>query len=159
MKPFKSIVLIAALFLFTSLTVRATTKVPQPTPEVVVANLYKQHKKASPFFQTRSRAILDKYFDKQLADLLWKDANTKREDVGPLNGDPLYNAQDMEIKKFVIGKAAITGKAAKLKVSFVNFDRNEEILFDLVSTPAGWRVSNLTYADGTTLIGILKQDS
>ena len=159
MKTLKSLVIIVAVVLSAALTIRATTKVPRPTPETVVANLYKQHQKASPFFQTRSRSILDKYFDKQLADLLWKDASTKREDVGPLNGDPLYNAQDMEIKNFVIGQATISGKTAKLKVSFVNFDRNEEIFFDLVSTPVGWKVSNLTYLDGTTLVGILKQDS
>src|SRR5205823_1055851 len=30
--------------------------------------------KHSPFFQTRSRALLYKYFEKHLADMIWKDA-------------------------------------------------------------------------------------
>ena len=132
-------------------------KVARPSPEAVVAELYKQHNKATPLFQTRSRALLDKFFDKQLADLLWKDANTSRDEPGPLNGDPLYNAQDMDIKDFKIGKAVISHGTAQVKVSFTNFDRKEEIRFDLNLGKSGWRVSNLTYLDGTTLVGILKQ--
>jgi len=105
--------------------------VATPSPEAVVAELYKQHNKATPLFQTRSRALLDKFFDKQLADLLWKDANTSRDEVGPLNGDPLYNAQDMDIKDFTIGKGVLSNGSAHVKVSFTNFDRKEEIRFDL----------------------------
>lgn len=161
MKIIASSVLLAAFCLVTLLAIQnqAASKIPRPSPETVVANLYKQHNKATPFFQTRSRALLDKYFDKQLADLLWKDANTNRDEVGPLDGDPLYNAQDTQIKNFVVGKGVIKNKTAQVKVSFINFDRKEEIVFDLVSTTAGWKVANLTYGDGSTLVGILKQDS
>lgn len=140
-----------------SANAQSKPKVAKPSPEAVVAELYKQHSKATPLFQTRSRALLDKFFDKQLADLLWKDANTTREEVGPLNGDPLYNAQDMDIKEFKIGKAVISNGTAQVKVSFTNFDRKEEIRFDLSSSKTGWKVSNLTYLDGTTLVGILRQ--
>ena len=102
---------------------------------------------------------MDKFFDKQLADLLWQDANTPRDEVGPLNGDPLFNAQDMDIKNFAIGKAIISNGKAQVKVSFTNFDRKEEIRFDLSLSKSGWKVSDLTYLDGTTLTGILKQDT
>src|SRR5882724_2841248 len=68
------------------------------SPEALVADLYKQHKKRSPFFQRRSRALLDKYFSRTLADLLWQDARSSGGEVGALDGDPLFNAQDMEIK-------------------------------------------------------------
>lgn len=160
MKTVKAIVMAAVLCLGASLPAAAqkSSKATAPSPEALVANLYRQHKKATPFFQTRSRALLDKYFDKQLADLLWKDANTSRNEVGALDGDPLYNAQDMEIKNFMIGKAAIKNGTAQVKVSFTNFDKKEQILFDLVSGKTGWKVSNLTYGDGTTLLGILKSD-
>ena len=152
--------MILVVCMVASLPIKAQggSKTSKASPETVVANLYKQHNKATPLFQTRSRALLDKYFDKPLADLLWKDASTSRDEVGALNGDPLYNAQDMEIKNFSIGKATINNETAQVKVSFVNFDRKEEIVFDLVSGKNGWKVSNLTYGDGTTLVGILKQD-
>jgi hypothetical protein len=153
--------MVSAVCLIATLSAQAQTKTKatKPTPEAVVAQLYKQHKKATPLFQTRSRALLDKFFDKQLADLLWKDANTSRSEVGPLNGDPLYNAQDMEIKNFTIGKAVINNGTAQVTVSFTNFDRKEEIRFDLAASKTGWKVSDITYQDGTTLTGILKADS
>ena len=152
--------MIVVVCMVASLSMKAQggSKTSKASPETVVANLYKQHKKATPLFQTRSRALLDKYFDKQLADLLWKDATTTKEEVGALNGDPLFNAQDMEIKNFLIGKATVNNGTAQVRVSFTNFDRKEEIVFDLVSGKTGWKVSNLTYSDGTTLVGILKQD-
>jgi hypothetical protein len=157
----KSTALVVLVFLLPALciTAHAKSKARRPTPEAVVAALYKQHNKATPLFQTRSRALLDKYFDKSLADLLWKDATTARDEVGALNGDPLYNAQDMQIKEFVIGKSVIKNDTAQVKVSFRNFDRNEEVQFDLVRRASGWKVADLTYKDGTTLLGILKTDS
>ena len=39
------------------------------SPEQVVADLYRQHKKKSPFFQNKSRLLVDRYFEKTLADL------------------------------------------------------------------------------------------
>ena len=55
----------------------------------------------------------------------------------------MYNAQDMEIKDFKIGKAVISNGTAQVKVSFTNFDRKEEIRFDLGLSKTGWKVSNL----------------
>jgi Protein of unknown function (DUF3828) len=157
-KP-RSLIIVITLCLFVTWPMTtAATPVAILSPEAVVAALYKQHKKASPFFQHRSRALLDKYFDKPLANLLWKDATTVRDEVGALDGDPLYNAQDMEIKNFAIGKAVVNAGSAEVKVTFQNFDRNEVITFDLVMRKPGWKIADIKYADGTTLAGILKQN-
>ena len=46
-------------------------KLPAQTvaPDTIVKDLYKQHDaQKSPFFQTKNRALVDKYFDKNLAD-------------------------------------------------------------------------------------------
>src|SRR6188768_3554754 len=100
--------------------------------EALVADLYKQHDaKKSPFFQTKNRALVDKYFTKTLADLIWKDANESSGEVGAIDGDPLYNAQDMEIKNFAIGKAEVKGEAANVPVTFLNFDRKQNLNFAL----------------------------
>ena len=72
------------------------------SPNALVADLYRVHnQKHSPFFQTRSRALLYKYFEKGLADMIWKDAVHSKGEVGAIDGDPLYNAQDMDIKKLL----------------------------------------------------------
>ena len=57
----------------------------QMLPEQLVSNLYRQHKRQSPFFQTKKRALLDRYFEKQLADLIWKDALSARGEVGAMD--------------------------------------------------------------------------
>src|SRR5258708_16434957 len=92
--------------------------VTQTSPDILVANLYKQHKRRSPFFQTRSRTLLDLYFEKSLGDLIWKDAVRSKGEVGLLDGDPLYNAQDMEIKHFAVHKPVFPHGTAALTASF-----------------------------------------
>jgi len=81
---------------------RTFNEVPSSTPEALVAPFPDTRQKRSPFFQTRSRALLTLYFTRELADLIWKDAVTSKGEVGALDGDPLYDAQDFEIKKFLI---------------------------------------------------------
>jgi len=71
------------------------TSARKMSPEQLVSDLYRQHKQRSPFFQTRSRALLDKYFTRELAGLIWQDARSSGDEVGALDGDPLFNAQDM----------------------------------------------------------------
>ena len=126
------------------------------SPDALVADLYRQHnRKRSPFFQTRSRALVNKYFNQSLADLIWKDARTKKEEVGALDGDPLYDAQDMQIKNFAVGKASIEEGIAQVPVSFDNFDKKVQINFLLIKTPAGWRISDIRYPGGYTLRSLL----
>lgn len=122
-----------------------------------MSDLYRQHaKKRGPFFQLHNRALLTKYFTKNLADLIWKDRVSSKGEVGALDGDPLYNAQDMEIKNFKISEPQFMNEVARVPVSFSNFGKDQQITFVLVSRPAGWKIDNIEYQDGTTLLGILK---
>src|SRR5437867_8570740 len=98
-------ILIVMIVATVSPSLRSQSSNRRMSPNELVADLYKQHeRKHSPFFQTRSRAALYKYFEKSLADMIWKDAVTSKKEVGVIDGDPLYDAQDMEIKKFAIVK-------------------------------------------------------
>jgi hypothetical protein len=127
----------------------------QMSPEQLVADLYRQHKTRSPFFQHQNRSLLDRYFDKDLADLIWNIPDLPGE-VGPLDGDPLYNAQDMEIRNFVIHKPVVKNGMATVLVNFTNFGKKQEVKFLLASRQSGWKITNIKYDDGTDLIGILK---
>lgn len=127
------------------------------SPTALVTDLYKAHnQKRSPFFQTRSRARLDKYFEKSLADMIWKDAKTSKGEVGALDGDPLYDAQDMEIKKFVINQATYEDGKAKVNVTFENLGQKKSFVFVLVNGRTGWRIQNIDYGEGRSLRGYLK---
>ena len=163
MKSVKPILFIAAILLTAvpSLAVPgqpATTK--RLSPNALVADLYGVHNhKRSPFFQTRSRALLDKYFEKSLADMIWKDAVKSKGEVGAIDGDPLYDAQDMEIKKFAIGKPSYENGKAKVNVTFENFGQPKSFVFVLVNGRTGWRISNIEYGEGRSLWGYLTDQS
>src|SRR5438132_13062707 len=127
------------------------------SPGALVADLYKAHqRKRSPFFQTRSRVLLYKYFEKSLTDMIWKDAVSSKGEVGAIDGDPLYDAQDMEIKKFAIDKATFAGGKARVNVRFENFGQKKNVAFVLVNGKTGWRISDTKYGEGRTLVGELK---
>ncbi len=127
------------------------------SPQALVADLYRVHnRKHSPFFQTRSRALLYKYFEKDLADLIWRDAVKSKGEVGALDGDPLYDAQDMEIKKFAIGKPSYADHKATVNVTFENLNQPKSFVFILVNGRSGWRISNIEYGEGRSLRGYLK---
>jgi hypothetical protein len=122
------------------------------TPDALVKDLYNAHAhKRGPFFQTRSRPLLYKYFVKSLADLIWNDVNSSKDEVGIIDGDPLYDAQDMEIKKLAIGNASYEGGSAKVVVTFENFGQSKTIVFLLVNSKTGWRIDDIDYGEGRTL--------
>ena len=57
-------------------------------PDAVVRNFYAAHDAGkSPFFQSKNRALVDKYFTKELADLIWNDAVCQQENGGICNLD------------------------------------------------------------------------
>jgi hypothetical protein len=122
------------------------------TPEALVADLYRVHKaKRGPFFQARSRALLYKYFEKDIADLIWNDEVKSKGEVGVIDGDPLYDAQDMEIKNFVINKARHEGSGELIDATFENFGEKKTITFVVVKGAPGWRIHDILYAEGRTL--------
>jgi len=137
-----------------------TTAAKPKSPDALVADLYRAHNaKRSPFFQTRNRARIYQYFEKDLADLIWKDAVTSKGEVGVIDGDPLYDAQDTEIKKFAIGKATIDGKNAKVAVTFENFGEKKTLVFLMVNGRTGWRIHDIDYGDHGTMRSWFKEAS
>jgi hypothetical protein len=160
MKSIRPIVILAILFLAATLgpDLSGQSRVARRTaPDALIKDLYWQHDhKHSPFLQTRSRALLYKYFEKSLADLIWKDAVTSKGEVGVIDGDPLYNAQDMEIKKFAIGNPKYEETKAKVEVSFENFGKKETLVFLLVNGKSGWRIRDIDYGESGTLAGWFK---
>lgn len=128
-------------------------------PDALVRDLYKQHDaQKSPFFQTKSRALVDKYFDKNLADMIWKDAKESEGEVGALGADPLYNAQDTNIKKFTVNQPKITGEKAEVVVTFDNYNEKQKLVYSLVKQSNEWRISDINYGE-YTLIGLFKENA
>lgn len=130
------------------------------SPEAVVRELYRIHRKGyGPLFEKRGRKYHDKFFDANLAGLIWKDlTETPKDEVGRLDFDPLFNAQDIQIKNFRVGDGAVEGDAATVPVTFDNFDRKVKLDFRLSRTKAGWKISNIVYGgdgEGSDLLKLL----
>jgi hypothetical protein len=127
-------------------------------PDALVSDLYKQHDaERGPFFQTEDRARVDRYFDKTLADLIWKDAVESKGEVGALGADPLYNAQDTEIKNFSVRTVSQSDGKAEVAAVFENFGEKQRIVYRLVAVGADWKIAEIDYGGGTTLSKMLKQ--
>jgi len=76
-------------------------------------------------------------------------------EAAALDFDPLYDAQDTDIKKFSLRKSKSGKDAAEVIASFENMGSKTEITYSLVLTRMGWRISNIKYADGRNLVGLL----
>jgi len=150
--------LAAILVAGSSISSQAQRQSRQMSPEQLVRDLYRQHKQRSPFFQTRSRTLLDRYFTRNLTDLLWQDARSSGDEVGALDGDPLFNAQDMEITNFAIGEPNLLPGGGTVPVTFENFGKEHVIIFSVKREPRGWKIGDLLYEDGTTLVQILRNE-
>ena len=147
----RSLTLITVLFLCSFSSLHAQTA-RVTSPDALVRELYRVHnQKHSPFFQTRSRALLYKYFEKNLADMIWKDAVKSKGEVGVIDGDPLYDAQDLEIKHFAIAKPRYEPGRAMVDANFENLGQKKTITFIVVKGPSGWRIRDIVYSEGRTL--------
>jgi len=145
------IALLTTLMLAFSSIGLAQSRTKAIAPNIIVQNLYAAQKAgSSPFFQTKDRAAVDNYFTKDLADLIWQDAVAANGEVGAIDFDPLYNAQDTKITAFKIGKP-MYGEGnlnlADVPVTFKNMGKDGTVLFRLErdSPKTVWKISDVYY--------------
>ena len=116
-------------------------------PESVVQDLYKNYtwnvRKANAI-QNEPKEVLSKYFDKNLASLLFKnhECQVREQGICNIDTDILYAAQDFEITDFRICAMSADNMVS---VRFKNMGVPQVVKFKLSSTAAGWRVSNICY--------------
>ena len=123
----------------------------------VIRELYRVHNNGrGGVFEAKGKKYIYKFFDQKLADLIWKDiTETPEGEVGNLDFDPLYNAQDTGITRFQIGKPVMQGDTATVLVSFRNFGQPNRIKFEMHHVNEGWKIKNVLYGDKSDLIKIL----
>jgi hypothetical protein len=159
----KASVLASVLLLFATAgaAAQASRAAASATPDAVVRELYTLHRKGyGHVFDRKGRKLQQRFFDENLARLIWKDlTETPEGEVGHLDFDPLYNAQDIHVTRFLVGAPAVEGDKATVHVTFNNYDRKEDLKFLMVKTPAGWKISNIDYGEGFDLLKILNEPS
>ena len=142
------------LVLLATVLMAAIAAATDATPKDLVAQLYQAHRsKHDPLVETK---LLDRYFDAPLLKLYLKDKQEAIGEVGRLDGDPLYNAQDMEISHFSISSPETAKGEAQVTVRFKNMGKSARIVYVLIPASAGWRISDIRYDDGSSLKKILQ---
>lgn len=159
MKTASIILFILLVSSFGSITTSAQTKrqAVAASPDAVVRELYRVHRNGyGPLFEKRGKKYHEKFFDKNLAGLIWKDlTETPADMVGNLDFDPLYNAQDIKITKFRIGAPVVEGEKVTVPVSFNNFGKKTSMKFLMVNESGVWKIGNIDYGDGNDLVKLL----
>jgi hypothetical protein len=123
-------------------------------PKAIVEQLYQAHRsKHDPLEQT---GLLGRYFDSVLLKLYLKDKGEAKGEVGRLDGDPLYNAQEIEIAKFSVSKAETVRGETHVTARFENLGKPVRLIYLLTYTPDGWRISDIRYNHGSSLKKILQ---
>jgi hypothetical protein len=129
---------------------------PATSPAIVVREIYKVHNNGKGgIFEAKGKKYVYRFFDQKLADLIWKDiSQTPEGELGNLDFDPLYNAQDTGITNFQIGRPLVEGDTANVLVTFRNFGQRTRIKFEMHNGEGGWKIKNVIY-DKSDLITIL----
>lgn len=128
------------------------------SPSQLVADLYKVHQRHhGPFYQTHSRSLLDRYFDRRLSTLIWRDRVRSKGEVGALDFDPLLNTQeDAPITNFRVHPAVYHQGRATVNVTFKRFGGTQTISYRLYQDRNRWKIDDIIYGNGTSLVGVLK---
>jgi len=120
----------------------------------LVAQFYQAHRsKHDPLDETQ---LLGRYFDAALLKLYLKDKREAKGEVGRLDGDPLYNAQDIQIKDFSVSAPESAAGETRVTVHFKNIGKPTRIVYVLRQTADGWKISDIRYDDGSSLKKILQ---
>ena len=140
--------------LFVLMLTAATAFAGEAPPKDLVAQFYQAHRsKHDPLDETQ---LLGRYFDGALLKLYLKDKREAKGEVGRLDGDPLYNAQDIEIKDFSVSAPEMVGGETRVTVHFKNIGKPTRVIYVLSRTADGWRISDIRYDDGSSLKKILE---
>ncbi len=129
------------------------------TPEALIERLYQVEMESGAVFQVAENAtVAKKFLTQELVSLLVKDAKKSQEGEGVIDFSPIFDAQDWELTDFRVSKVMEQENKSVVKASFANSGQRTVITYDCVATQAGWRVANIRYADGRSLLKLLRQE-
>lgn len=128
-------------------------------PSAFVRSLYDQDQRGvpDPVYQVRTRASIQQWFDKPIADLIWRDLVDAMGEVGRMDGHYLYDAQDNEITNLQVRTVEQKEDRARVLATFDFPPEKRSAEFHLKRTADGWRIADIVYA-GTSYTEILQAD-
>ena len=129
-----------ALMLAAAFALAFTPAVALDDPDQLVRALYRPEGAPS------TRPELNRFFDADLARALWTDS--QGEEVGAVDFDFRYDAQDTEIAGLAFEKAP-RDNGATVTASFRNFGKPVRVIYRLCVRGPGWRIAEVSAGDGS----------
>ncbi|HEV8014699.1 MAG TPA: DUF3828 domain-containing protein [Stellaceae bacterium] len=129
-----------------------TGRAAEATPDKFLATIYHHYEgKNAKGVDIFGKAALQRYFEPSLVAIIAADeqAAAKRGDEPELDGDPFIDAQDWEITQLKIATRMDGADKAMATVSFKNFDEPHAVTVKLVRLPAGWRIADIVWPEGS----------
>jgi hypothetical protein len=136
------------------------TASPNDSPQDLMRELYRVHDQGNgPLLDPAASKERRVYFTESLAAALDQELDRRdAEEVGNLDFDPFYNAQDTEIADLDFAVAKVSGNQTFAIARFSNFGEPNEIVYKVVQDGRGWRIDDIDYGDGHTLRKVLRGD-
>jgi hypothetical protein len=127
--------------------------------QAVVTKLYALHDAGkSPLVNPGDKQTIEKFFDSTLTRLFLRDQKEANGEIGRLDFDPLYDAQEVKIKDLKVKATDDKDADSEVEVTFKNMGEPHLIVFSLSRTTEGWRISDVSYSEGRSLKKILEAD-
>ncbi|MFD2932634.1 hypothetical protein [Spirosoma flavum] len=140
----------------TILAKRPGPDAPRTAADRLVRALYFEHNKTeNPMRETKDRSLIDQFFAKPTADLIWSDGKKSSTKVNRSKINLLFNAPDAAIKKMWVLPAVIGGSRAIVYVTFENDAKPEELRVDMQRLSGRWRITDILYPNGKLLTQLL----
>jgi hypothetical protein len=127
-------------------------KAETASPQAFIDGIYKHYLgKDSKGLPLSNNAEIRRYFAPPLSDAIIKDFAQahKAGEVPLLNGDPFIDAQDWDISNLKTAVKSTGSNTAVATASFVIFMEPRSVTLDLLSTSAGWRITDIRWARGS----------
>lgn len=141
-----------------SLAKRPGPDTPRSAADLLVRALYFEHNKTeNPMRETKDRVLIDQFFAKSTADLIWNDAKKKPGKLNRTKINLLYNEPDAAVKKTWVLPAVVGGSKAIVYVTFENQAKPEEIRVDMQQIAGRWRITEIQYPDGKLLTQLVSE--
>ncbi len=100
-------------------------------------------------FISENKAAKAKYLSKSLIELWAKaDAHTPKDDVGPIDFDPVTNSQEPDVKSFKVDPEKLEADKATLTVTFTSRHTrakpgDQVVRYELVREAGAWKIDDI----------------
>jgi hypothetical protein len=144
--------------LLTGLSRRAIAAPPSPSdPVAIITAIYTRAAKGKGTggggFVTENKAAKAKYLSKSLVEL-WAqaDAHTPKDDVGPIDFDPVTNSQEPDIKSFKVAAEKLEADKAVIAVTVTGHRAppskaaDQVIRYNFVRDNGQWKIDDISGA-------------